>query len=156
MRSYGFFYAGNVVCRVKASFTVFFLLVFIVAIVVGWEWPNIARIMPIYVAALPGVVLVIVQLYRDATDWERRAGRTSAGIDMDQVSDVQLDRKTELNRTVVFFGWFAGGAIGIWLLGLVTALPLLVFLYVLIEGKEKVVRRSDRRSLHVFACVGAI
>ncbi|HET8669576.1 MAG TPA: tripartite tricarboxylate transporter TctB family protein, partial [Candidatus Saccharimonadales bacterium] len=61
----------------------------------------------------------------------------SAGIDMYQVSDFQLDRKTELNRTLVFFGWFAGGAIGIWLLGLVTALPLLVFLYALIEGKEK-------------------
>jgi len=36
-----------------------------------------------------------------------------------------------------YFAWFIGGALGIWLLGLVIALPLLVFLYTLIEGKEK-------------------
>ncbi len=92
--------------------------------------------MPVYVAAIPGLVLVLVQLYREATGWEARRG-TAGGIDMDEVSDVQLDRKTELQRTLAYFAWFIGGALGIWLLGMVIALPLLVFLYTLIEGKEK-------------------
>ena len=120
----------------KANLTLFFLLVFVAGAVIGWDWPNIAKIMPVYVAAIPGIILVLVQLYREVTGWQGR--RSSAGgIDMDEVSDVQLDRQTELKRTWGYFAWFIGGALGIWLLGLVIALPLLVFLYTLIEGKEK-------------------
>jgi hypothetical protein len=103
----------------------------------GWGWPNIAKIMPVYVAAIPGFILVLVQLYREATRWEARRGGSGGGIDMDEVYDVQLDKKTEFRRTVGFFSWFIGGALGIWLLGIVIALPLLVFLYALIEGREK-------------------
>ena len=121
----------------KADLTLFFLVIFLVAAVVGWEGPNIAKIMPVYVAAIPGLILVIVQLYRDATGWERSGNRASGAMDMDEVSDVQLDKATELRRTLMYFGWLIGGALGIWLLGLVIALPLLVFLYALIEGKEK-------------------
>ena len=120
----------------KANLTLFFLLVFVVGAVIGWDCPNIAKIMPVYVAAIPGIILVLVQLYREVTGWQGRRG-TAGGIDMDEVSDVQLDRQTELRRTLGYFAWFIGGALGIWLLGLVIALPLLVFLYTLIEGKEK-------------------
>jgi hypothetical protein len=120
----------------KANLTLFFLLVFVAGAVIGWDWPNIAKIMPVYVAAIPGIILVLVQLYREVTGWQGRRG-TAGGIDMDEVSDVQLDRQTELKRTWGYFAWFIGGALGIWLLGLVIALPLLVFLYTLIEGKEK-------------------
>ena len=119
----------------KANLTIFFLLVFVVGAVIGWDWPNIAKIMPVYVAAIPGIILVLVQLYREVTGSGRRS--SAGGIDMDEVSDVQLDRQTELRRTVGYFAWFIFGALGIWLLGLVIALPLLVFLYTLIEGKEK-------------------
>ena len=52
----------------KANFTLFFLVVFVVAAWAGWGWPNIAKIMPVYVAAIPGLILVLVQLYREATD----------------------------------------------------------------------------------------
>jgi hypothetical protein len=121
----------------KADFTLFFLVVFLAAAIFGWEWPDIAKIMPVYVAAIPGLLLVLLQLYRDATGWEKRRRGTSGGIEMDEVSDVKLDKQTELRRTAMFFGWFVGGALGIWLLGLVISLPLLIFLYALIEGKEK-------------------
>jgi hypothetical protein len=121
--------------KVKANLTLFFLVIFAIAAVVGWDWPAIAKIMPVYVAAIPGIILVVVQLYREATGWEAR-GNTGA-IDMDESGDVTLDRETELRRTLGYFAWFIGGALGIWLLGLVIALPLLVFLYTLIEGREK-------------------
>jgi len=120
----------------KANLTLFFLFLFVAGAVIGWDWPNIAKIMPVYVAAIPGIILVLVQLYREVTGWEGRRGG-AGGMDMDEVSDVQLDRQTELRRTLGYFAWFIGGALGIWLLGLVFALPLLVFLYTLIEGKEK-------------------
>ena len=121
----------------KANLTLFFLIIFVVAAILGWSWPNIAKIMPVYVAAIPGLILVIVQLYRDATGWDTGRSGASGGIDMDEVSDVKLDRKTELQRTLTYFAWFVGGALGIWLLGLKYSMPLLVFLYALVEGREK-------------------
>jgi hypothetical protein len=121
----------------KANFTLFFLAVFLVAAWVGWEWPDIAKIMPVYVAAIPGLLLVFVQLYREATGWEVGRKGGSGGIEMDEVYDVKLDKQIELRRTLTFFAWFIGGALGIWLLGIVIALPLLIFLYALVEGREK-------------------
>ena len=47
------------------------------------------------------------------------------------------DKRVELRRTLVFFAWFIGGALGIWLLGIIYSLPLLVFFYALVDGKEK-------------------
>lgn len=120
----------------KANLTLFFLVIFAVAAYVGWDWPNIAKIMPVYVAAIPGIILVSVQLYREVTDWEGRRGR-AGGMDMDEVTEVKLDQQTELRRTLGYFAWFIGGALGIWLLGLVIVLPVLVFLYALVEGQEK-------------------
>ena len=120
-----------------ANFTLFLIVMFVGAIWWGWEWPYIAKLMPVYVAAIPGLVLASIQLYREATDWESRAGSEAGGIDMDETHDVALDGQTELWRTLAFFSWFIGGALGIWLLGIVISLPLLVFLYALVEGKEK-------------------
>jgi hypothetical protein len=120
----------------KHDLTIFFLVVFVAAAIFGWDWPPIAKIMPVYVAAIPGVLLVLVQFWRDATHWERSRA-DSGGMDMDEVSDVQLDHRTEMQRTLAYFAWFFAGGVGIWLLGLVVALPLLVFFYTLIEGKEK-------------------
>jgi hypothetical protein len=120
----------------KANLTIFFLAVFLVAFWAGWDWPAIAKIMPVYVAAIPGLILVLIQLYREATGWETRRAR-AGGMEMDEVREVNLDKQTEFRRTLMFFGWFIGGAIGIWLLGIVIALPLTVLLYTLIEGREK-------------------
>lgn len=121
----------------KADLAFFFLLVFAAAAFAGWDWPNIAKIMPVYVAALPGLVLVLVQLYRDGTGWEARRSDGDGGVDMDETYKVKLEKKTEVRRTLAFFAWFIAGALGIWLLGIVITLPLLIFLYALVEGKEK-------------------
>ncbi len=42
----------------KANLEFFFLVVFAAAAFAGWDWPDIAMIMPVYIAALPGLVLV--------------------------------------------------------------------------------------------------
>ena len=54
-----------------------FLVFFLVAIRIGWEWPFIAKLMPIYIAAIPGALLVLVQLFRVSTGRERSAADDS-------------------------------------------------------------------------------
>ena len=119
----------------KTNFALFLLIVFSVATVSGWGWPDIAKIMPVYVAAIPGLVMIIIQIYREATGWE--TGRSTTSIDMDERGQNPLDEATARKRTLAFFAWFIGGALGIWLIGIVYALPALVFLYALLQGKEK-------------------
>ena len=121
----------------SVNFTLFFLLFFLAAVVTGWEWPYIAKLMPVYVAAIPGLLLTLVQLYRDGTGWEGRRGGDGGGIEMDEVFMTGLDKRTERRRTLSFFGWFVGAAVAIWLAGIVIALPLLGFLYGMVEGKER-------------------
>lgn len=120
-----------------ASFTLFLVAIFFAAIWWGWEWPYIAKLMPVYIAAIPGLVLGVIQLVREASGSEVRRAKESQGVDMDDTYKAQMDQKTELRRTLVYFAWFIGGAAGIWLLGIVITLPLLMFLYMLVEGREK-------------------
>jgi hypothetical protein len=128
-------------------FTYFLFFIFLAATVLGWSWPYIAKLMPVYVAAIPGLILVVAQLARDAFGKAPAAETSGGSIDMDEVSNVQLESKVEVRRTLLFFGWFIGGALGIWLLGIVIALPVLVLLYTLIEGQE-----SWTTSLVMTAC----
>jgi hypothetical protein len=120
-----------------ANMTLFMVVVFAAAIWWGWEWPYIAKLMPVYVSALPGLVLALVQLFRDASRWEVRQAGVGGSIDMDDSHRGVADKRVELHRTLVFFAWFIGGALGIWLLGIIYSLPLLVFFYALVDGKEK-------------------
>jgi hypothetical protein len=122
-----------------ANFTLFLVAIFVGAVWWGWEWPYIAKMMPIYVAAIPGLVLALVQIGREVTGWERRRENRVQGIEMDDTYKAGADKQTELRRTLAYFAWFIGGAAGIWLLGIVIALPLLVFLYMLVEGREKLI-----------------
>lgn len=122
-----------------ASFTLFLVAIFTVAVWWGWEWPYIAKLMPVYIAALPGLVLGVTQLIGEASGSEARRAKQAEGVEMDDTTKVELDEKTELRRTLTYFAWFIGGAAGIWLLGIVITLPLLAFLYMLVEGREKLI-----------------
>jgi hypothetical protein len=101
--------------RLKSQWllTFFFVCVFLVAIKTGWEWPYIAKLMPVYIAAVPGLILCLVQLYRDVTAWDQTAGKETGGMDMDEVFEVNLDARTERRRRA--FLVVAGGTISIWL-----------------------------------------
>jgi len=123
--------------RPESILTIFFIAVFVGAIIRSLDWPLIARLMPIYVAAIPGLFLALAQLGRDVIVREQGVAMAAGGIEMDEVFNESLDRGVEVKRTLAFFSWFAGGAVGVWLLGIVIALPLFILLYMLIEGKEK-------------------
>ena len=111
-----------------------FLAFFLLAIRIGFEWPFIAKLMPVYIAAVPGAALCLWQLYRVTTGREQAA---AGGIEMDESFSQDLDAASERRRTVAFFAWFAGAALAVWLLGITVAVPLFVFLYCLVEGRER-------------------
>ena len=60
-----------------ASFTLFLVAVFIGAVWWGWEWPYIAKLMPVYIAAVPGLVLGVTQLIGEASGSEARRAKTT-------------------------------------------------------------------------------
>ncbi|MBI2986755.1 MAG: tripartite tricarboxylate transporter permease [Deltaproteobacteria bacterium] len=123
--------------RPEAIFTLLLLGVFLAAIAAGLQWPLIAKLMPVYVAAIPGALFVLAQLFRDLTGRQAGEEPSSKGGDMDEVYDSGgLDFRTEVKRTMAFFGWTAGGATAVWLLGIVIALPLLILFYSLIEQER--------------------
>ena len=111
-----------------------FLAFFLLAIRTGFEWPFIAKLMPVYIAAVPGAALALWQLLRVSTGREQAA---PGGIEMDEGFSRHLAPTVERQRTVVFFAWFAGAALAVWLLGITVAVPLFIFLYCLIEGGER-------------------
>ncbi len=111
-----------------------FLAFFLLAIRIGFEWPFIAKLMPVYIAAVPGAVLALWQLFRVTTGREQAV---SGGIEMDEGFSQDLALAVERRRTLAFFAWFMGAALAVWLLGITVAVPLFVFLYCLIEGREK-------------------
>lgn len=127
----------NITFRPEAVFTFFLLSMFLAAIVIGWKWLFIAKLMPVYMVAIPGSLLAMAQIYSDLTGRQVRKDTDSGDTDMDQASISILDKRTEITRTLVFLGWVTGGAVAIWLLGIVVGLPLFVLLYPLVEGKEK-------------------
>ncbi len=123
--------------NINAALTLAFLMVFVYVIITSWKWPFIAKLMPVYVAAIPGILLASSQLFRDVTDWEART-RPAKGVEMDETAmGGELERRVEITRTVTFFAWFASAAVFVWLLGIVVGLPLFVLLYTYIDGREK-------------------
>ncbi len=111
-----------------------FLAFFLLAIRIGFDWPFIAKLMPVYIAAVPGAVLALWQLFRVTAGREQTA---AGGIEMDESFSGDLDAASERRRTAAFFAWFVGAALAVWLLGITVAVPIFVFLYCLVEGREK-------------------
>ena len=118
----------NVRFQPRSMLTVFFLAVFVGAIYYGWDWPLIAKLMPVYWVAIPGAVLATLQLGREVVGWQTPAGEFNPASQVDEVFSTKLDRRAEIWRTVTYFAWFSGGAVSVWLLGMSWGLPLWVFL----------------------------
>jgi TctA family transporter len=122
--------------RPDALFALFFLALFLAAIAVGLRWPLIAKMMPIYLVAIPGVIFISLQVFFDLSR-QRVEAPNNTGGHTDETCDSGMGFRIEVKRTMAFFGWFAGGAVALWLLGIVMGLPLLILLYSALEGREK-------------------
>ncbi|NIO10219.1 MAG: hypothetical protein GTO40_20325 [Deltaproteobacteria bacterium] len=112
-----------------------FVIFFAASIYLSRNWLLQASLFP-WSIGIPGLVLALVQFWRDSTGWLQKDPSRGQGTQVDEVYERAVAPKVEMVRTLVFFGWMAGITVGVWLLGFANAICLFVFLYTKVEARE--------------------
>ncbi len=112
-----------------------FVIFFAGSIYLSRNWLIQASLFP-WSIGIPGLALALVQFWRDSTGWLEKDSRRGKGTQVDEAYERTVPARVEMVRTLGFFGWMAGIAIGVWLLGFDYAVSLFVFLYTKVEARE--------------------
>jgi hypothetical protein len=116
-------------------FTLSMAVVFFLAVYTARGWPLGSRLFP-WSVGIGMLVLTLVQLaveiYRSAKSGS--PGKHSGTGDLEV--DWTLGTWLIIRRSSIFFGWFVGVILGIWLLGFFITIPLFAFLYLRIQAGE--------------------
>jgi hypothetical protein len=118
--------------RPAAVFSIVWLIFFIVWVYMAKDWRMQARLYP-WAIGIPMVILAIVQVILDLKGVQRKQS-DAAPVDF-QFSQ-NIDPALARRRTINIFSWIGGFFLGIWLLGFVITIPLLVFTYLKIQSGE--------------------
>lgn len=116
----------------KASFSLAVLIMLAsgYGVVTAWSWPWKAALFPL-VIGIPVFCMAAAEAL-----WTLFGSKPSEG----HASDFQLSRhlpeRETLRRTAIAVGWMLGFFAAIVLLGFPIALPLFVFLYLRLQGRE--------------------
>jgi hypothetical protein len=116
-------------------FTATIVVVIAVALWASLTWPYEARLLP-WIIGVPTIVLCLLTLALVA----RRIWSLEPEEQV-QLLDIQADR--DLPGTIVairataMFGWVLGFFGAIWLVGFLPSVPLFIFLYLVVQGREK-------------------
>jgi hypothetical protein len=119
--------------RPQAIFSLVWLIFFIVWVYLAKDWRLQARLYP-YAIGIPMVILAIIQVILDLKGVERKQ-TDAAPVDF-QFSQ-NIDPALARQRTINIFSWIFGFFLGIWLLGFVITIPLLVFSYLKLYSGER-------------------
>ena len=98
-------------------------------VIVAWAWPWKASLFPVAIG-IPVFVLAAVEVLWVAL------GRTERGETKDFQFSQDLPDREVLKRSAVGAAWIAGFFAAIVLCGFPIAVPLFVFLYLKLQGKE--------------------
>jgi hypothetical protein len=124
---------ANRIDRTPVLFALFFLLIFIAAVVAARNWYFTAKLFPLF-AGIPGVVFAAIQIWRELTGWESR--NAISGVQMDEAYDDTIATPVRRRRTIGFLVWIIGTALGVWLIGLPLALTVSLVAWTRLEGGE--------------------
>jgi len=118
------------------AFTVAILVIVAASMIATWDWPYAARLMPLAVG-VPAALLSLALVVRGI--WRLVHGVAPQESDrvMDLRADRDLDNDVFAARAAAMFAWVFGFAVLIWLVGFLSGVPLFVFLYVLLQAREK-------------------
>jgi hypothetical protein len=84
-----------------------------------------------WVIGTPTLVLLLLQLGRDLLGKKKKAAAAFG-----ETSEVEVDPRAVRQRTVAIILWTFGFFLAIWVLGFTYAVPLMLFLYLKLAGKE--------------------
>lgn len=99
------------------------------------DWPVETRLLP-WVVGIPGLLLALIQLTLDLVA-RGRTEETRATDLIDLPTDRSLPPEVVMRRVSTFYGWFLGLVAGVWLFGFFIAIPVFVFLFLLLRAREK-------------------
>ena len=99
------------------------------AVVIAMDWPLKAKLFPIAIG-VPVFCMAAAEVLWGLLRPDARA----AAMDF-RLSD-HLPSKIAVRRTLVAIGWMLGFLVGIVLVGFPMAVPLVVFLYAKVQGRE--------------------
>jgi hypothetical protein len=119
--------------RIKPSI----LLSLLVIVLSGWAvltaraWPWKAALFPLVIGT-PVLILAGIELLLELFS----SGRQPQGQHMDFQLSEHLPKEVVLRRTATIFLWLFGFFVAIVLIGFPIAVPLFVFLYLKVQGRE--------------------
>lgn len=120
--------------RPQAIFSFCALVFFCVFVYQAKDWRMQARLYP-FVIGVPMIILAIIQVILDLKGIEHKPEDNVTPMDFQATKIVEP--AVAFKRTVNTFGWFFGFFFGCWLVGFTITIPVIVFSYMYIHGKEK-------------------
>lgn len=117
------------------AFTSLILIAIVAALAVATDWPYESRLLP-WILGAPTAVLCLVLLVRDV--WGLMRG--SPPKENVRIMDIQMEGDIPLavvaRRAAVMFSWLFGLFAAVWLIGFLITIPVFIFLYLLVQGRE--------------------
>lgn len=137
---------GKPTFRMTDLFYVFFIVLVIVMMFEAVEWNFSAKLVPVIVGGLAlffAGVSLLLQIFRrpelqpKADPNAEGAGISQARIHMDLSSDTsQMTVYQVLSRAGIFFLWLLALMLSMYLIGLITTIPLFVVAFMYLENRE--------------------
>ena len=121
--------------RPAAIFSFGALVFFCVFVYQAQEWRMQARLYPLAIG-IPMIILALIQVILDLKGYEAKQSDDATPMDF-RTTTTSIDPALAFKRTIQIFSWFLGFFAGIWLVGFSITIPVMVFSYMHLFGKEK-------------------
>lgn len=120
--------------RPPAILSLVIAIFFVVFVYEAKDWRLQARLYP-WAIGIPMLILAVIQVFLDLKGVGPKQSASDAPV------DVQLAERTDpvvaRRRTVNIFSWLIGYLVAVWLFGFSYCVPLIVFLYLKIQSRER-------------------
>jgi|GEM_PF-264134 len=135
LRSLGVF--GAISAAGGIVFTLFILAVIVVALAAAVDWPYEARLLP-WIIGVPAALLCVALLVLDIAHLVRGGPPKARAQIMDMQVDADMPLPEVVQRAGVMFAWVFGLFAAVCLVGFLITIPVFIFLYLMIQGRESV------------------
>ncbi len=122
--------------KAQTGFTMVILLILLGAFLAGRDWPFQARLFP-WAICIPTLMLCLFQLGFDLFRERKHDTAEEERWIVDLSSKQGFSPSIVLWRVVNIFGWIFGFFFSIWFIGFIITVPLFIWLYLVVQGREK-------------------